>query len=90
MFTSPLTWSGNIPEGIAPKKRLENRRSTQRYIPQGPSQPAGAYGSGIPIPRRTILVSARPREWPIHKPALLRPGDGSVCWGLLNVVIKII
>ena len=99
MSTSPATWSGNIPEGIAPNK-IENRRSIQRYTPQGPSQLPGAYSSGIPSARRTILVSAGPREWPgwewpgwewpIHKPALLRLGEISAYWGLLKLVMKII
>lgn len=59
MSTSPPTWSGNIPEGIAPKKKKERTGEAHRDTPpEGPSQLPGAYSSGIPRPRRTFLVSA--------------------------------
>lgn len=61
MSTSPPTWSGNIPEGIAPKKKKKKReqeKHTEIHPPEGPSQLPGAYSSGIPSPRRTFLVSA--------------------------------
>lgn len=32
-------------------QKTENRRSIQRYIPRGPSQPASAYSSGFPAPK---------------------------------------
>lgn len=95
MSTSPPTWSDNILEGIATKKVPENRRSNKEVH----------YLRTFPCPRclqfwdsqtqKGHLVSDAPREWPewgwlMYKSILLRLGEGSACWGLLKLVMKII
>lgn len=96
MSTSPPTWSDNILEGIATKKSQRTEEAIKRCITWGASQAPGAHSSGVPKPSRTILVSDAPNKWPewewlMHNsiPISLRLGEGSACWGLLKLVMKI-
>lgn len=93
---SPLPWSGNIPEGTAPR-RIEQDKHAEMHHLKAFTAPRGSQLGSQP---RTVLVLAGSREWlrweqprweqPTQEPALQRLREGSVFWGLLKPVVKII
>lgn len=55
MSTSPPTWSGNIPEGIAPKKKKKKERTGEAHRD---TPPRGTF----PAPRCLQLWDSQPQK----------------------------